>query len=73
MSWETVWIVWLAVASVSFGVLEWVTIRKGQTLSENLRRWLGVEPRKPWRKVGIPAFAAVVLGFAAWFIPHIVG
>lgn len=71
MSWSTAWIIWLTVTAFSFAVLEWVTFRKQQTLSENLRRWLGVEPRKPWRRVGIPAFMAVMLGFVAWFVPHI--
>lgn len=73
MNWSAVWVVWLSVAAVSFAALEWITFRRHQTLSENLRRWLGIEPRKPLRRLGVPAFIAVVLGFAAWFIPHIVG
>lgn len=72
MSWETGWIVWAVVTGGSFAVMEWLTLRRHETLSETLRRWLGVAPRKPWRRVGVPAFVAVVLGFAAWFIPHIV-
>lgn len=72
MNWSAAWIVWLAVTAASFGLLEWATFRKHQTLSENLRHWLGVEPRKRWRRIGIPAFATAVLVFAAWFIPHII-
>lgn len=72
MTWEIAWVIWLTVTGFSFAVLEWVTFRRHETLSENLRRWLGVEPRKPWRRIAIPAFIAVVLGFTAWFVPHIV-
>lgn len=72
MNWSTAWIIWLTVTAFSFGVLEWVTFRRHETLSENVRRWLGIEPRKPWRRIGLPAFIAVMLGFTAWFIPHIV-
>lgn len=72
MTWEKGWIVWLVTVAVTFSLMEWVTVRKHETLSENLRRWLGVEPRRSIRRVGIPAFIAVVLGTAAWFIPHIV-
>ena len=73
MSWSSVWLVWLAVTAVSFGALEWATLEKGETLSENLRRWLGVDPPKPWRPAAIAVFASAVTAFAAWFVPHIVG
>lgn len=73
MTWEIGWIVWAAFTLASFAVLEWLTIRRGQTLSANLRRWMGVEPRKPWRHIGIATFVGAVLAFVAWFIPHIVG
>lgn len=73
MSWSAAWIIWLAVTAVSFGALEWVTLQKRETLSENLRRWLGIDPPKPWRHMGVAAFTSVVLGFAAWFVPHITG
>lgn len=73
MSWSAVWAVWLAVMAISFGVLEWVTLRRHETLSENMRRWLGIEPPKPWRRVSVALFTGAVIGFAAWFVPHITG
>lgn len=72
MSWSAAWVVWIAVTATSFGVLEWVTFRKHQTLSENIRRWLGIEPRKRWRRFGIVAFAGAITVFFAWFLPHII-
>lgn len=73
MSWSSAWLIWLAVTAVSFGALEWVTLERGETLSANLRRWLGIDPPKPWRPITIPLFAGAVAAFAAWFVPHIVG
>lgn len=70
-TWAIAWIVWLVVAGASFGVMEWLSGR--ETLSANLRRWLGIDPPKPWRPITIPLFAGAVAAFAAWFAPHIVG
>ncbi|MCW2881920.1 MAG: hypothetical protein JWQ95_6020 [Sphaerisporangium sp.] len=68
------WIAW-AVASLGvFAALETVALanrRTGDTLSENIRRWLGIHPYRPVRRYAVPAFAVVLLGFVAWFVPHI--
>lgn len=73
MTWETAWVIWLAVTAVSFVVLETVALVKGETLSEVTRRWLGVDPPKPWRRLTIGLFASLVTALAEWFVPHIVG
>ncbi|MGH3388216.1 MAG: hypothetical protein ACRDOO_04995 [Actinomadura sp.] len=69
------WIIWVAVTVVSFAVLEALAILNGpahrDTLSDNIRRLIGVDPPSRARLVGIPLFLAVLLGFVAWFIPHI--
>lgn len=85
MSFTAAWIVWLAATVVSFGVLELMAIGQSAaarrtggvdqrgTLSENLRRWLGVDPPQPWRRAAVAAFASAVTAAAAWFVPHITG
>lgn len=70
-----VWIAWLAVTGLSFAGFETVALvdrRSGDTLSENIRSWLGIEPKRPWRRIAIPVFIGALLTFVAWFIPHIV-
>lgn len=66
MSSNLVWAVWAGVAFLSFAVLElWGLRRPGGTLSETLRRLLGVDPRKRWRGIAIALFlgALVALGW----------
>lgn len=70
--WATFWACWLGTVLLSFGIAEGIAIWRGETLSVVTRRWLGVDPRRPWRAVAIPLFVAAVAGFAAWFIPHII-
>lgn len=75
MNWTLIWAVWAITAAVSGGVLETIALidrRKGDTLSEKTRALLGIEPVKPIRRVAIPVFVAVFVGFVAWFVPHIV-
>lgn len=69
---DWVWLVWLSVTLGSFGVLEaWaLTHRRSMpagTLSEWLRRWLGIEPHRPWRSLGVAVFG----GFLGWLCLHI--
>lgn len=70
--WALFWACWLGAVAASFAAAETVAIIKGETLSEVIRRWLGVDPRKSRRAVAVPLFVAAVAGFAAWFIPHII-
>lgn len=69
--WEIFWIGWLIAVGGSLLVAEGIAITRGETLSRVTRRWLGVDPRRPWRAVAVPVFVLAVAGFAAWFIPHI--
>ena len=69
------WATWLIGVIASFGVLEGIALanRKGyDTLTANLRRWCGIFPVRPWRRVTIPVFAATLIVFVGWFVPHIV-
>ena len=69
------WIVWGSVSLGSFAVLETVALankRDGDTLSENLRRWLGIHPSRPARRFAVPAFVVGLAIFVVWFVPHIV-
>lgn len=69
-AWSIAWIAWALVAFLSFLGLEiaaLVTRGPGSTLSAQLRRWLGIEPHRPWAEVGV----AVFVGFLAWLGVHI--
>ncbi|MBF8189121.1 hypothetical protein ITP53_25985 [Nonomuraea sp. K274] len=69
------WIAWLAVSAGGFAVLEGialVTEDKPDTLSENIRKWLGIDPVSKRKRVAVPVFAGSLIAFLAWFIPHIV-
>jgi hypothetical protein len=64
------WITWAAATVVVFVAL--ANRRKGDTLSKNLRRWLGINPLRPVKRYTIPVFVAGLVGFVVWFVPHIV-
>jgi hypothetical protein len=81
---DPVWIGWLYAAATaliilggSFWAIESPGLKPGKgslTLSYSLRRWLGVEPRKPRRYVLVPAFLAIlsaVIGGVVWLAIHI--
>lgn len=60
------WVAWAMI----FVVLETIAIfnrRKGDTLSENLKKLLGIFPDRQWKVIGI----VIVLGFSVWFGWHI--
>ncbi|MEV4474657.1 hypothetical protein [Nonomuraea sp. NPDC049504] len=68
------WMVWAALSVGSFLILEFAALantRENDTLSENLRRWLGLDPPRPVRKILAPLFIAGLVGFVVWFVPHI--
>lgn len=67
------WITWLAVTAGSFTILETLALATNiqGTLSLTLRRWLGIDPPRRWRRITIPAFASALILFVAWFLPHI--
>lgn len=74
--WNLVWALWLGGLLAFFGVAEGLSLANklpGDTFSETLRRWLGLEPRKPWRQWGMLAFTVLFGGFAVWFEAHILG
>lgn len=69
------WIVWLAVAAGGFAILETIALanrRDGDTLSENIRRWLGITPPSTRRRIAVPVFVGALILFLVWFLPHIV-
>lgn len=72
--WAWIWGLWLGLVAASFAVLEAVAIfrrRKGDTLSEHLRDWLGIREGRRL-SVGAIAFAVGLVAFVVWFVPHIV-
>lgn len=74
--WSRVWIAWVVGVLASFGIIEGTAIgthRLDRTLSDNLRAWLGIRPRRPWRRAGMIGLTAALVGFGAWFLPHILG
>jgi hypothetical protein len=69
-----VWAAWAAAVLLSFAGLETYTLltaADGDTLSEATRLVLGIDPVQPWRIAGMVGFSAVLLGFVAWFLPHV--
>jgi hypothetical protein len=69
------WVAWLAMSAGTFAILETIALinrRLGDTLSENTRRWLGITPARPVRRYTVPAFAAALVVFVVWFVPHII-
>ena len=71
--WRKTWAIWVVVTAASFAVLETIGLvrrQTGDTLSEATRHWLGIERGKAL-KGGAYAFAAALIAFVAWFIPHI--
>ncbi|WP_326644572.1 hypothetical protein OIE67_25700 [Nonomuraea fuscirosea] len=72
---EWMWIAWLAVAAGGFAILEIIALinrRRGDTLSERTRAWLGITPPNARRRIAVPVFAAVLILFLVWFLPHII-
>lgn len=68
--WDITWAVWLLFTLGSFGLIEGdalVTNHVDRTLSDRLRAWLGIRPRKWWRFIG----ATIFITFMGWFGPHI--
>jgi len=68
------WATWAIATLVSFGVMEGLALhdRRGyDTLTATTRRWLGIYPAKPLRRITIPLFATTLLVFIGWFLPHI--
>lgn len=61
---------WLIPAG-SFAVLETIAIhnrQQGDTLSEVLRFLAGINPRRPWRPIGI----AAIVAFCTWLPIHLI-
>jgi hypothetical protein len=75
VSWTAIWAIWAALALGSFVVLETIALvdrRRGDTLSERTRALLGIYPVRAVRRVAVPVFAAVLVIFVGWFVPHII-
>lgn len=73
-TWGWVWIIWAAGALASFLIIELTAVftnHMERTLSEELRRWLGIYPVRPWRKLGGVLFASLLLAAVGVFIWHI--
>jgi hypothetical protein len=70
--WAQIWSWWLLIVALSFVLLEGtglVNRKTGDTLSENTRRWLGID--RTWKTWGAAGFAGALVAFVVWFIPHI--
>jgi hypothetical protein len=73
-TWGFLWIAWALTSLGSFLVIELIAIfthRMDRTLSDNLRRALGIYPIRPWRKLGGVLFASVPSALLAVLIWHI--
>jgi hypothetical protein len=69
------WFGWFVISLLGFAIVEFISIADktpNNTLSANIRKWLGINPQKDYRRIAVPAFIAAVAVFALWFIPHIV-
>lgn len=66
------WAAWLGFAGSSFAVIEAIAIQRSgihgeETLTSTLRRWTGIEPKRPWAMAGVAGF----MGFGAWLGLHL--
>jgi len=67
MMWELFWGVFLVICLLIFAYAEGVALwskAKGDTLSENIRKWLN----KKWKRW---TFGIGWVVFVVWFVPHI--
>ncbi len=74
--WDAVWAAWAVLVAASFALIEGRAIgthHYDRTLSERLRAWLGLGPRRPWRHVAAWLFLTALGAFCTWFAAHIVG
>lgn len=72
---ENYWAAFLALAAAGFAIWEGVALaarRTDRTLSYKIREWLGIDPQRPHRVAASVVFVLLLVGFVAWFIPHIV-
>lgn len=79
---ETSWIKWLVAISVSvvvagytFWRLEGPALKRGGTLTQYLRKWLGISPYRARRRWTVPALAflsAAWAGSVVWLFFHLV-
>jgi hypothetical protein len=69
LRWDIAWATWLIGTIGSFAVLEMLAYhrRSFPTLSVTLRRWMGVNPRKPHHHVASIGFGA----FWIWLTIHV--
>lgn len=72
---RSAWAAWACATAVSFGVLEAVAVRSRcaeATLSAHLRMTIGVQPQRPWGRIGAAVFAgglAVLASHVIWDRP----
>ena len=73
-TWAVAWIIWAGLALGGFFLLEFTAIGEHhmeRTLSENIRRWLGIYPVRRWRRLGGLLFAGILGTLVTVFIWHI--
>lgn len=63
------WLIWAIFVAISFGVFEWIGLRKQEDkdipLTEAIQRLTG---KKGWKRdLGV----AILVGFTGWFIFHL--
>jgi hypothetical protein len=77
VNWTWVWVGVSAVFALGlalFAVFEGLALRQGKvrrTYTYAIRRWLGIEPPRRRRRLAGAVFAAVLVLFPVWFVPHI--
>lgn len=67
------WPAWLGLLAAGFVVAETVALvsrGRGGALTEKTKRWLGVDPPRPWRHRAVLAFVLVLVGLTVWLVPH---
>jgi hypothetical protein len=70
------WPAWLALLAGGFAFAEtWALVSRGRggTLSEKLRRWLGLDPPRPGRRWAFVVVTVALVGVAVWLPGHLAG
>lgn len=78
INWDWVWVGVTGVfvlGLILFAVFEAFALaehRVQRTYTYAIRRWLGIDPPRRGRRVAAALFAAVLVLFPMWFVPHII-
>jgi Na+/H+ antiporter NhaC len=72
--WDYIWAGFLTAVMLIGAILEWLGYISGKngTLSDTLRRWLGIDPVQHYRNMAVPLFISGVIAIVVWLSLHLI-